>query len=462
MGIKKLFKTKPDPEPTVEQNREELMDLGVAVKSEKQRKDKFAAFRDYARGKNENRPELAPRILGLGKSHNPYSRMDHGGAHSYEDLNGPSRPSPYASSTFTHSDSNLLRRDHGSAYQNGYQNQGQMPPTDGYSGRNDGYSGRNDPYQYQSQLLLDNATIQTDLNRTPQYDNQSAYNQSAYSQPAYNQSAQYDQPGYNQMSLYDEEDLNAVPYQDETSLTAEDLEQLRIQQEEEEEVDRIKQDIKFTKQQSVASTRNTLRMAEEAYASGQNTLGMLGSQSERLYGVQRNMALAEVQSKLAEDKTKEMVKLNRSIFAVHASNPFNSKRKLRMQEEKIKQNRLNERLLHDQQRNELHQSERRVIDGLQEPAKHQTDLYNKYNDQKILDNAKRYQFENDEDDDDMEREIHLNLNLIGNHASNLRKMAMTIGKETEVQNKRMDEISEDADRLDINIHLNNHRLNGIR
>jgi hypothetical protein len=50
-------------------------------------------------------------------------------------------------------------------------------------------------------------------------------------------------------------------------------------EENEEDVEGIKQQTKFVKQESVNSTRNALRMAREAEETARNTIGRLGSQS---------------------------------------------------------------------------------------------------------------------------------------------------------------------------------------
>ena len=49
--------------------------------------------------------------------------------------------------------------------------------------------------------------------------------------------------------------------------------------EEDEDVEGIKQQLRFTKQESVNSTRNALRLAREAEETARNTLGKLGDQS---------------------------------------------------------------------------------------------------------------------------------------------------------------------------------------
>ena len=59
--------------------------------------------------------------------------------------------------------------------------------------------------------------------------------------------------------------------------------QLTAEEQEEEDIDATKQEIKFMKQQDVASTRNALRLAEQALETGRGTLGTLAAQGERIH-----------------------------------------------------------------------------------------------------------------------------------------------------------------------------------
>ncbi|KAH3901755.1 Sec9p SCDLUD_001531 [Saccharomycodes ludwigii] len=241
-------------------------------------------------------------------------------------------------------------------------------------------------------------------------------------------------------------------------------ERQKQQQQEDEEVDEIKQQIRFTKQSSVASTRNTLKMAQEAEMAGMNTLGMLGHQSEQLNNVENNLMLMNVQNREAEDKVKELKKLNRSILAVHVSNPFTSKRRLREQEDRIKTQRMQDKLEQQQLNNGLYNSSRRIEGAFDENVHsiNNASVRERYQRQEALNRSKKYQFENDEEDDEMELEIDRNLDKIGQISGRLRKLALATGQEVDGQQERIKKIEEDTDNLDINIHLNTTRLTNIR
>lgn len=138
----------------------------------------------------------------------------------------------------------------------------------------------------------------------------------------------------------DYDDFNSAPEnQGSRFVSFEEMQRQQQEQqlrEEDEEVDTIKKQIRFTKQSSAASTRNTLKMARDAEVAGLNTLGMLGSQSEKLGNVETNLTLMKIHNREADDKVSELKKLNRSIFAVHVSNPFTSKRRARDYEQRVK------------------------------------------------------------------------------------------------------------------------------
>jgi hypothetical protein len=111
--------------------------------------------------------------------------------------------------------------------------------------------------------------------------------------------------------------------------------QLTAEEEEEEDITATKQEIKFMKQQDVASTRNALQMAAAAEESGRSTLARLGDQGERIHNTEKNLDLAANHNLSAEDKYKELKRLNRSMFAPNVANPFTGKERRARRDEEI-------------------------------------------------------------------------------------------------------------------------------
>ena len=93
--------------------------------------------------------------------------------------------------------------------------------------------------------------------------------------------------------------------------------QLTAEEEEEEDITATKQEIRFMKQQDVSSTRNALQAAAMAEETGRGTLARLGAQGESIHNTNRNLDIGNNALNIADDRTKEIKTLNRSMFAVH-------------------------------------------------------------------------------------------------------------------------------------------------
>ena len=101
----------------------------------------------------------------------------------------------------------------------------------------------------------------------------------------------------------------------------------------------------------------------------------------------------KVQNKVADEKVAELKKLNRSILAVHVSNPFNSKRRRREREEQLKNRKIEEKLMREQTSQQLSQSTQR-IEGAMNANNNISEVRERYQRKNVLEKAKRYQFEN--------------------------------------------------------------------
>lgn len=463
MGIRKVFQKK---DPTEDEVRKSMEKAGIMTKNRYggAREEKFGAFKAYADDRNSRKPGFAPV--------NPYANQGAaagGNPYAVGTNSGVDRPQNGAPGAPGASDGNPYggRPDALNPYGSARQlaplgHPGQKPRANnpyGLSSRSQSQStrpsllkalARSDPYSgstarsSRSSAANPYDTELVDLNAVP--DLSIFEGKTKARRPA--------KPETYDLNEDPDEDLN-LDIPDEAYDEAADVNS------EDEEIEAIKQDIRFTKQESLALTRNTLRMAQEADAAATNTLGMLGSQLERLYHAEQNLLLAGTQTKLAEDKVDELKRLNRSIFVPAYGNPFNKKLRLRRQEEEIKLRRAQEKYIRETNRQEMYSLEQRVKAGLTANAT-SGEVYQRYQGEKDLAAAQRYQFENDSEDDEMEKELAQNLDQIGLYAKKLKLLAKNMGVEVDSQNARLNKIEEDADRLDINVHMNTTRLANIR
>ena len=209
-------------------------------------------------------------------------------------------------------------------------------------------------------------------------------------------------------------------------------------QDDDEDIEAIKQEIRFTKQESLSSTRNAIRIASEAEETGRNTLSRLGVQSEKLSGVEKNLDVSAAHARIAEDKARELKKLNRSIFAVHVSNPLGRKARAEEEERKITERHEMEREERERNRKYAYESTQRVNNALNKPG----NVGGKGASKSTITSRSIYSFEEDEEDIQMEKDIDANLNTLGDITSRLKGLALATKTEIEAQNTKLDQIAD--------------------
>ncbi|KAG5653079.1 hypothetical protein H0H81_002459 [Sphagnurus paluster] len=237
-------------------------------------------------------------------------------------------------------------------------------------------------------------------------------------------------------------------------------------EENEEDVEGIKQQTRFVKQESVNSTRNALRMAREAEETARNTLTRLGDQSEKLANTERHLDVAKGHSSRAEDNTNELKQLNRSIFRPVIT--FNKDAKRAAQEAKIQAR-------YDEERNEREKTMMDIRESQNRLGRAAT--YGRDDDEEGLmgggarsrfksaeqeamrkEQRKRYQFESTASDDEVEDELDNNLDEINDVSKRLKALGMAMGQELDNQIKRIDHIEGKTVRVEQKIHMNTQRV----
>ncbi|KAI4685042.1 uncharacterized protein J4E88_004485 [Alternaria novae-zelandiae] len=233
--------------------------------------------------------------------------------------------------------------------------------------------------------------------------------------------------------------------------------QLTAEEQEEEDIDATKQEIKFMKQQDVASTRNALRLAEQALETGRGTLGTLAAQGERIHNTERNLDLASIQSDRANGQTKELARINASMFSI-VPNPFtgNSKREKQMQQAMDQHAR--DRDTREQTNRAKWESGARANEAQRKLA---TGGGPQGNNKSSLAARSKFQFEADEEDDEMENEIDNNLDQLHGMAKNLNQLGRAMGEEVDNQNTHITRITGKTDSVDDKIARNRLKLDRI-
>ena len=215
--------------------------------------------------------------------------------------------------------------------------------------------------------------------------------------------------------------------------------QLTTEEEEEEDVQATKQQIRFMKQEDVSSTRNALRMAQEAEEVGRGTLARLGAQGEKIHNTEKNLDLAHNQNRLAEDKAKELKTLNKSMFAVHVSNPFTASQRRAQRDQDVIDKHREEKLQREATRLAEYNSSQRLQKTFKD-LQGEGGRGGKPQGASLAERAK-YQFEADSEDDEMENEIENNLDALSGVTGKLNGLARATNTELQAQNEHLDRIA---------------------
>jgi len=230
-------------------------------------------------------------------------------------------------------------------------------------------------------------------------------------------------------------------------------------EEDDEDVEGIKQQIRTTKQESVNSTRNALRLAREAEETARGTLLKLGDQSEKLANTERHLDISKNHSLRAEDNTDELKKLNRSIFRPAIT--FNKDAKRAAKEAKIQARFEDDR----SERERVLKEVRETKDTLGSASRGMGGNRQELTGTQLAmrkEQRSRYQFEKTQSDDEAEDELDNNMSEISDATKRLKALGLAMGQEIDTQNKRIDRISDKATTLDSHMFNNTEKLKRIR
>jgi hypothetical protein len=153
---------------------------------------------------------------------------------------------------------------------------------------------------------------------------------------------------------------------------------------------------------SANSAENSERVASQAVETALGTYARLGAQHERLNYTEGLLDKASISTREADGQTKKLKSLNRSMFAVHVSNPFTSSKRTAEMEQKILENHRADRDLRESTRKAGWQANQHMEDGFREiEANRSTDKWQRASTAE----KSKYQFEDDSEDDDAEDRI---------------------------------------------------------
>ncbi|KAL1883118.1 hypothetical protein VTK73DRAFT_9485 [Phialemonium thermophilum] len=242
--------------------------------------------------------------------------------------------------------------------------------------------------------------------------------------------------------------------------------QLSPEEQEKEDVRNMSQQIRDVRQESMRSLDRSLSIADQAIETGLATYARLGAQSERLYNTEKNLDLAANQSRVAGEKASELKTLNRSMFAVHVSNPFTSSKRAAERDQQVLERHRMER--------EQRQATRR--DAFAANQRMETSFRDLNRQKPLLGMPKssaaersKHIFVDDDDDPELnaqderdEEQIENRLSELHGKVGMLNLIGRNMGEEVDKQIVHIDRIAGKSDAVDDSVRMNREQLNRIR
>lgn len=413
-----------------------------------------------------------------GGNSNPYAS---GGNQPY---NSGSNGSPYSSDTYGNSDLNkepnsggpsaygqsdpYLGRTQNLPYGSGSR-QGSSSNVNSYGQGNQGYNQGNSEYNkpgYTGYGQTGYGAKQPEYEETYEEYKAKKKAQKQRDEQAQRQALAFNANGYDVDDLnaptggYDADDLNAVGgYNEYTEVQAKVLtEEEQRAQESDEELEDITDNIKFTRDKSLASTERTLRMGEEALQTATNTIGMLGNQAAQLSNTSNQLNVAHTQNRLNNIKGKELEHASKLIRG--PKNPFNSKSRLRKKDDALRQNMYSEQQSNADIQRRWNEDQRQVTNALKEGGA--SEPQSQYTREQVLQQSRRYIYDEDDEEEVLkEMQLNANINKMGSLATRLKDHAQTQGRLVEKLNKDIKEMHEKMNSLQVQVEVNTNQLSRV-
>ncbi|KAI1119361.1 hypothetical protein F5Y14DRAFT_395020 [Nemania sp. NC0429] len=241
--------------------------------------------------------------------------------------------------------------------------------------------------------------------------------------------------------------------------------ELTEEEREAEEYRNLKDQIHSTTQASLSTNQNSLRYMNQALETGLATYARLGAQNERLHHTDQLLDTATESHRQAEASTKKLKSLNRSMFAVHVSNPFTAKRRTEEEEARILQQSQSDREVREATRREKfaqHSRMEKNFAGFDNADKPNTSSSSNRPDRN------KYMLEDDSDEEGKAElasandQIERDLEQMSIGVARLKAVGKAMGDELDHGNKLIDRIGAKTDPLDDQIRVTNARMNRIR
>lgn len=475
MGLKKFWK--PPKEMTLEESRairEENGSRNQPSEDSVNRKMKFDSFRNFASA--QPKKAVVPVAPVGQETYTPYDTSENGYQSSQQAKNDSYDPS---FSSYT-----PYKAQRSTSYQS-YQpeSKGQTLATQRSAASTEDFNNYNsyDPYGGDTQTVKTSATKPTtDFNN---YDTYDPYGDAKTVQPDVTDSFQ-------QLQLDESKNSNAPqetefdPYGPAASSSAgqeinfnnyEPAEFDEFQEydhnefsqelnEDEAELARITRQTKDLREDTVNVSSNIVNNLRQGNMTATNSLGVLGSQREKIYTMERKMNNIEDVQEETTEHIKQLDHYKRPLYHIKINNPLTKARRARAREAAMDRKMYEQDAREEATNANLYASQNALLSQFNDDSSENvhSDLKEKYEYERRIKEAQKYlTSDHDQEDGDMENQIARNLEDALKEAEKLKSKAIAMSEEITKQNTDLQNMSERTTKANHRVLKATSRLRGI-
>ncbi|ODQ80231.1 hypothetical protein BABINDRAFT_161202 [Babjeviella inositovora NRRL Y-12698] len=219
----------------------------------------------------------------------------------------------------------------------------------------------------------------------------------------------------------------------------------------EEDIERIKQETRATRRETLHSTRNMIQLSTDAMLSADKSLDVMRQQGEQMGDMEGCFSRLNANTFASKGHIKQMERYTGGMVAPFVPNPFTSSRR-RKQEAKL-----------IQQHEEGTKQRREKYKDPGSPSRVKMELINQGKGKGYFEDIIPLPFGRyiEIEDIPVEREINRNLGTIGELVGNLKTRATTISRTIDRQNVLLRVIEDDTEAVSNCIEVNNQALDRL-
>lgn len=478
---------KAEKEMTLEESQEFRQANGSRAKPSQDslnRKLKFSAFNSFTESQPKRSNIVAP-ILPQGQSEDQYSSYDDvtttqlNDYQPYDQQSQRRQPSQSKYPSYNNSDNDFNNYNSGYKSSVGYgtaintsnstlpqqpqQSQQSQPDDQDFNSydRYDPYSeykdtGREDQ---KDQMTSDFQQMQLNDNSQQQQQQQQSRGETEQEFDPYGPAANLGTQEELNFNEFHHDEFGQQQHYDQQEFDSQDL------NEDEQELSRIVRQTKDLREDTLQVSNNIVSNLKQGNVTAVNSLGVLGSQREKIYSMERKMNNIEDIQEETTEHIKQLDHYKRPLYHIKINNPLTKSRRARQRELAMDRKMYEQDAREDATNANLYASQNALLNQFHDDddgSAEVSELKAKYDYERRIEEAKKYlTSDHDQEDADIENQIGKNLEDALKQAEKLKLRAVAMNEEISKQNADLQNMAERTTKANHRVLKSTSRLRGI-